>query len=59
MIMNGICEKCKHRYNCRPPYQSDDHTQKSIYGRTFTIEEWEKDGYCDYFKLNKETTNGN
>ena len=46
----NICDKCANRLKCRPPYQSDFETQIKIYGRTFTLIEWEKDGYCDYFK---------
>lgn len=47
------CSKCETNDNCQKPYESDHVYQVQYLGRTFTKEEWDKEGECPYFKAQK------
>jgi len=44
------CDNCIQNNFCLKPWESPKDCQEQHFGRTFTKEQWETEGYCYYYQ---------
>jgi len=54
--MNIYCKHCQLNFKCKKPYECEKKYQLQYLGRTYTREEWNKEGMCNFFLQKEENS---